>query len=85
MNPNLYRDVKSCYLKGYSQEYTMRRYGIKQYQYAKIISRVVAYFEPEQTEDRIMQATLMERNIFKLIKQKRDVSGLINQFSSFCA
>jgi hypothetical protein len=36
-------------------------------------------------ENRIKQAKLMEDNIFSMIKKKQDISGLIKQFSSFCA
>lgn len=82
---NLYRDVKASYMKGASQEETMQKYGIKQYEYVKIINRIVQSFRPELKEDRIQQARIMEKNIFDLIKKKKDVSGLVKQFSSFCA
>ena len=85
MKTNLYRDVKASYMKGATQEETMQQYGIKQYEYVKIVNKIVESFRPELKEDRIQQAKIMERNIFDLIKKKKDVSGLVKQFSSFCA
>lgn len=85
MQVNLYRDVKASYMKGATQQETMEKFGIKQYEYVKIINRIVRDFNPEQKHDRIQQAMCMERNIFNLIKKKKDVSGLVKQFSSYCA
>lgn len=85
MKSNLYRDVKNAYMRGDSQAETMQKYRIKQYEYVKIINKIIknAYFDLKV--DRIEQAKIMEINIFDMIKKKKDISGLINQFSSFCA
>jgi hypothetical protein len=85
MQVNLYRDVRAAYMKGTPQSETMQKYDIKQYEYVNIINKIVKSFRPDLKEDRIQQARIMERNIFDLIKKKKDVSGLVKQFSSYCA
>jgi hypothetical protein len=85
MNQNIYEGVKAMYMSGASQDETMKRFRLTGWAYTGIINKVVLQFRKDSMTDRVEQARTMERNIFAKIKKKEDVSGLVKQFSSFCA
>lgn len=72
-------------MRGITQDAIMLKYDIKQYEYHKIINRIVKDYTPYIKKDRVEQARIMERNIFDMIKNGKDVSSYITEFSRFCA
>ena len=84
-NKNIMRDVKAMYFAGVPQNQIMDTKGISRWQLTKMINKLVENYPQETKENRLLQAKLMESNIFDMIKKGKDVSGLVKQFSSFCA
>jgi hypothetical protein len=84
-NKNINRDAKNLYLSGVSQAEICEKLDMKKWDLAKLINNLISTYPMELKEDRIIQAGLMEANIFELIRKGKDVKGLVKQFSSFCA
>jgi hypothetical protein len=85
MNQNIYDGVKAMYMAGASQEETVKRFKLTGWAYTAIVNKIVIQFRRDSLIDRIEQARIMEKNLFAMIKKKQEVSGLVKQFSSFCA
>ena len=82
---NINRDVKAMYFSGVPQVEIIEKTRVSKWQLTKIIDTLVKSYPQENKDSRIIQARLMEANLFDMIKKGKDVSSYINYFSSFCA
>jgi hypothetical protein len=82
---NINRDVKAMYFAGVPQIEIMEKTGVSKWQLTKMIDKLVKSYPGENKDSRLLQARLMEANLFDMIKKGKDVSSCINHFSSFCA
>jgi hypothetical protein len=85
LKKTVFEDIRELYLQGKTQKEICKIKDLKEWQVYRYITKVVNELRYIKEVDRIEQAKLMERNIFRLIEKNKDVSHLVNEFSRFCA
>lgn len=84
-NDQLIRDM---YLQGFPYEEICKATGANKNKVQRIANEMVRDQQVNHAnykEDRLLRAEQMEVAIFKMIKEKKDVSKYIAPFSSYCA
>lgn len=88
MKLSIEEQIKELYLKGVPYLEISQQLNIHKRKIYTVVNNIVEEqynILKTNREDRILTATLMERNIFKLINQGKNIDKYITPFCTYCA